>query len=116
MAKRAGSMKPMRANLSKLVAQASRQVATVNVGRDETAIALASSVSGLRLDDMSKFKWDQPLNSTRFGLKSPEDINRFKQNLTRLMPDAADWIQSAPISPNNTAAGVADLVAAAKRD
>ncbi len=84
-------------------------------GREETATALAASVERMVLDAGTRIAWDKPLRSARIGLRKAEDIQRFKANLSRLLPaQAAAWIEAAPISIHNTLGAVAELVAAAK--
>jgi len=103
--------------LSSLLKEAAKAAAESTVdGREEAALALASTVRGLALgSDVSRIQWDRPLNRGRYGLKTTADIKRLKKNLSRLLPQAADLVAEAPIKPENTAAAIADLVAAAKR-
>lgn len=100
--------------ISTLLKKAEAAAAVID-GREETTMALALSVAGVALDPSTRIHWDKPLKSARVGLKTTADVDRFKQNLARLLPQSAGWIQAAPITPNNTLAGIADLVAAAKK-
>lgn len=104
----------MAQKLAALLKQASA-AATMVDGREEAVMALASSVAGMALGAAMRIPWDKPLKAARLGLKTAADIQRFKENLARMLPQAADWIQAAPISTGNTLAAIADLVAAAKR-
>jgi serine protease AprX len=103
--------------VSSLLKEAAKAAADVAIdGREEAALALASTVRGLALGpDVSRIQWDRPLNRGRYGLKTTADIKRLKKNLSRLLPHAADLVAEAPIKPENTPAAIADLVAAAKR-